>query len=252
MRINGDLVPITSGACDIGDHYIPYLEVHQESGFFYQEAAHGKFGVIRYNGDTGALQGSTDNGVTFQDFSLGAGVNNIGVLGQADLTGNVDFATQSGFLNVYYNGQTIFHALDTTSLSGFWGLESFDDVVNHINVQGQAQLVDDVVLQSGVFTYLGQNDQNIQIEVDTAALSGHFGLKNMDNMVKGYQETIGAAATTWTIDHNLGTTKVIVQAWDDTGNALVILADDIERTTANQIKVYFNTAQAGEVVVMGF
>lgn len=125
--------------------------------------------------------------------------------------------------------------------------------VDSINVIGYADLTGDIALSSpSGYIILGQTGQTITADVDVVGLSGFYGLKSFDNMVKGYQETIAVAATTWTINHNLNTTKVIPYAWDDSGNPLGILPDDFERTTVNQIKVYFNSAQAGEIVIMGF
>jgi len=142
--------------------------------------------------------------------------------------------------------------VDVVGLSGFWGLQSFDNVVTGFSKSGDTVLVDDVTISEGSFIDLTQAAQDVAIDVDTTALSGHYGLKNFDNMVRGYHYTNGAAARVWTIDHNLNTNNIVVQAWDDSGNALVIMPDDIERSTVNQVKIYFNSNQDGEAVVLGF
>ena len=251
MRFNGDLVPIASGVGDIGQTEIPVIKVFQESGVFYGQ---GLSGIIRFDGAQERLQGSNDGGATFFNIPVatGGGVDSISVIGYANLTGDIDLSSPSGYVILSQAGQTINMDVDVVGLSGFWGLQSFDNVVTGFSKSGSTVLVDDVTISEGSFIDLTQAAQDVAIDVDTAALSGHYGLRNFDNMCRGYAETIGVAATTWNINHNLNTENIIAQAYDNTGDPLNILPDDIQIMDADNINVYFNRAQQGKIVVMGF
>jgi len=80
----------------------------------------------------------------------------------------------------------------------------------------------------------------IALEADVAAIDSAI-------TVSGYAETISAAATTWTIDHNLNTKNLIVRLKDSSQK--LFTAQSVEATSVNQIVATMNTALAGSVVV---
>jgi hypothetical protein len=67
------------------------------------------------------------------------------------------------------------------------------------------------------------------------------------SVVGGYVYTQASAATTWTINHNLGTQYINVEVIDDTGNSLVGTSNypDVNFTSGNVTTLTFSTATAG-------
>jgi hypothetical protein len=145
--INGDLVPSSSGIMHLGidgtaegvfDHatLAPFGHIHQNSGVFHHAASDGQSGILRFNNDlaTPCFEMSVDGGVTYDCVLTGAGsVASVGVIGDTNHTGDVDFATRpSGFMVIEDNGATdpLFWAVDTLGLSGLWGFPAggFDRV----------------------------------------------------------------------------------------------------------------------------
>jgi hypothetical protein len=62
-------------------------------------------------------------------------------------------------------------------------------------------------------------------------------------------ETVGTAATSWTVTHGIGQKYVNVTIVDDTDE--VIIPQSITFTDINTVTVTFNTAVAGACVCMG-
>lgn len=67
--------------------------------------------------------------------------------------------------------------------------------------------------------------------------------------VLGYTHTQGAAATTWTITHNLGTRRLAITVTDNTD--VVVYPDTITYTDTNTITVTFSVNQDGFAYIAG-
>lgn len=63
-----------------------------------------------------------------------------------------------------------------------------------------------------------------------------------------YKETISTASTTWTINHNLGTSDVIVDIYESNKK---VIPDEVEITSDNQIVVTFTSATSGKINIVG-
>ena len=264
--LNGNRIPAGSGHNEtsvLGNAYMPFGEMHMESGVFHNVSGPAQSGIIRFNPYANGLEGSDDGGLTWFDMSAGtgAGVDSIGVLGDANLTGAVDLATKSsGFMVIEdtTNASPLIFSVNTLGLSGLWDFptQGFNgSIVNGIsqigatNLQGQ---IDFQTVSSG-FMSITQTGQNIQWGIDQLALSGLWGFPTagFTNMVRGYTNTY-SAATSWTITHSLNTENVSVDLYDNSGNPLKLDADDIEITDADNVTVTWNSSQAGKAVVFGF
>lgn len=251
--INGDLVPSVSGRANLGVNVSPngpdafdittirpFNHVHMMSGVFHDQS--GQSGVLRYNRQQAAFQVSVDGGLTFANLSAG-GVDSVGVLGDANLTGHVDFASPaSGFIVIQDTGDAspLLWSVNTLALSGLWGFptQGFNGrVVNALtDFNGtEAQGVISVVGASGIVV-----DIIGQVMTITAA----------NEIPRCYAETF-ASLTTWTVVHNLGTTDISVTVFDDATPPRVIIPDSIEATDANTATITFNIAQAGRTVIFG-
>lgn len=69
---------------------------------------------------------------------------------------------------------------------------------------------------------------------------------------ESYIETVSVSASTWTINHNLGTENILVQVTDDQLPPHMIIPGKIEVTSSNSIEITFSTLPdlvAGNVVV---
>lgn len=141
--INGDLVPSSSGLMHLGvdggpntgafdiASLAPFGHIHMNSGVWH-DPVHGQSGIMRYSREQAAFQVSVDGGLTFSNLSAG-GVDSVGVIGDTNLTGNIDFATlPSGFMVIGDTGNAspLTWAVDTLGLSGLWGFpaEGFDRI----------------------------------------------------------------------------------------------------------------------------
>jgi hypothetical protein len=181
----------------------PFGHVHMLSGIFH-DPVHGQSGVIRYNRQGACFEQSVDGGLTFECIltsSTAGGVLSIGVIGDTNLTGNIDFATHpSGFMVINDTGDAspLTWAVDTLGLSGLWD----------------------------------------------------FPTNGFNALAKCYNETF-ASANLWTATHNLNTSNVVVQVYNNASPPAQILPDQIVTTNANVVSVRFNVAQAGSVVIMG-
>jgi hypothetical protein len=255
--INGDLIPSVSGFANLGINVSsngrdafdittlrPFGHIHLVSGV-YHDPLLGQSGVIRYNRATPAFQVSLDGGLTFQDVVTGATVvTSVGVIGDVNLTGNVDFATRaSGFMVIEDTGDAspLLWAVNTLGLSGLWRFptQGFNGrVVNALtDFNGtEAQGVINVVGASGIVV-----DIIGQIMTITPG----------NTLPKTFAQTF-ASSLLWSVAHNLGTADVLVAVYDDSTPRVMILPDNIVLTDSNTVSVFFNTTQAGRVVIIGF
>jgi hypothetical protein len=64
--------------------------------------------------------------------------------------------------------------------------------------------------------------------------------------ITAYTHSQGIAAQTWNVTHNLNTTSVNVQVYDNLNK--VLIPDEIETTSPTTAIITFNTAQAGRAV----
>ena len=257
--INGDLVPSVSGFANLGvdvgpnaqnafdqSTLSPFNHIHQVSGVYHDPT--GQSGVLRFSRQAAAFQVSLDGGLTFQNLSAGAGVDSVGVLGDTNLTGNIDLASAaaSGFIAIFdtADASPIQFAVDQLSLSGLWDfpVQGFNGrVVNALtDFNGtEVQGVVNVVGASGVIVDIVGQTMTIATNIDTGA-----------PLARCYAETFGAL-TSWVVNHALNTADVQVIVMDDSSPREVIMSDGIEITDANNVTVTFNVAQAGRVTIQG-
>lgn len=66
-----------------------------------------------------------------------------------------------------------------------------------------------------------------------------------------YIHTQSVASATWTIDHNLDLTSLMIETFLGDGTAGPILPLKITKTTSNQVVVIFSTARAGIARILG-
>lgn len=260
LPFNGDLVPVASGFANLGvevssnaqnafdgsqGEIRPFNHIHQVSGVFH-DPLHGQSGVLRFNQNAGAFQVSVDGGLTFQSLSAN-GVSSVGVLGDANLIGDIDLASAaaSGFLAIFDTGDAspIQFAVDQLGLSGLWDFptQGFNgSVVNELTdfngttVQGSVSIVG----ASGIIVDIVGQTMTIASNTDVGSVA------------RCYTEAFGAL-TTWTVTHSLNTTNVSVQVFDAQGTPNMLFPDSIIVTDANTVTVTFNVAQAGQVIVLG-
>lgn len=261
LPFNGDLVPVSSGFANLGVNVGPNAEnafdgtqgairpfnhIHQVSGVFH-DPLHGQSGVLRFNQNVAAFEVSVDGGLTFNALAAGAGVDSIGVLGDANLTGNVDLASAaaSGFLAIFDTGNAspIQFAVDQLGLSGLWDFPSqgFNgSIVNELTdfngtaaqgsilVQGVSGIIADIVGQTLTIGPAGGN-----------------------GFAACYVQDFMTATTTWSITHNLATENVQVQLWNGAQSPKDwLLPDRIRGVNANTTEVSFNVPQSGQAIVV--
>lgn len=213
MRLAGDILLSGSGISSIGidqsnglafdiTSLNPLNRYFTLSGI-YVDPVQGQSGVIRYSRAAAAFQFSVDGGLTFNDVPTAATVvTSVGVIGGANLTGNVDLSpTASGFINITDSAGSspISFSLDVWGLSGLY----------------------------------------------------RFPQAGFANMGRGFAQSFSAAFT-WTCTHNLGTTDVVVEAYDNSSPRNLIIPDDVRITNSNTVTLVFNPSQAGRVVILGF
>lgn len=131
-----DLIPIGSGwsnlGVDVGSNaqnafdittLAPFNHIIQLSGIFLDPIL-GQSGIIRYNRATPAFEISLDGGLTFSTIaSTNNTVTSIGVLGDVNLTGNIDFASpSSGFIVIEDSADAspLLWSVNVHALSGLW------------------------------------------------------------------------------------------------------------------------------------
>jgi len=258
MIINGDLIPSASGAASIGiDQGVnagefdittlaPYLQIHQISGVFH-DPLQGQSGVMRFNHQAAAFEVSVDGGASFAQLSAGAGVDSVGVLGDTNLTGNIDLASaaSSGFLAIFdtANASPIQFAVDQLGLSGLWDFptQGFNGkVVNSLTDANGTE-------SQGTISLVGASGISVDLVGQTLTIGPAIG----GGLATCYSESF-TASTSWSVTHNLGTADVSVTVFNSAGvPRRIIFPDGISISSVNALTVNFNTPQAGEVLVMG-
>lgn len=256
LPFNGDLLPVSSGFANLGvdvdsnaqdafdaTNIRPFNHIHLVSGVFH-DPFYGQSGVLRFNQQQGAFQVSINGGLTFTNLSAG-GVDSVGVIGGANLTGHVDFASAaSGFIAIADTGgaSPIFWAVDHLGLSGLWRFptQGFNGkVVNElldfngtsaqgsILVQGVSGIIVDIVGQT----------------INIGPAGGGF--------ASCYVQNFTTPAITWTISHNFNTENVMVQIWDGAqAPKNWLIPDRIGGINTNQVQVRFNVATSGQAIVV--
>ncbi len=249
-RINGDLRPISSGIGHLGINaagatafdittLTPFGHIHQLSGVFHNE--YGSSGIFRF-GATG-MEVSNDGGITYNAILSAAGaVTSIGVIGDVNLTGNVDLATvASGFMTIQDTGDAspLVFSVNTLGLSGLFGFptQGFNGRVVNALIDANGTEV------QGVVQIVGASG----IVVD--AIGQVFTVTPGNGMPRCYTNTY-SSATTWTISHNLGSLFPIVYVFDNGSPKIKIEPDDMEVTDANTVTIRWNQAQAGSASVV--
>lgn len=251
--INGDILPVSSGFANLGvgvdgngqdafdaSAIRPFNHVHQVSGVFH-DPLHGQSGVLRFNQEQGAFQVSVDGGLTFVNLSAG-GVDSVGVIGGANITGNVDFASaSSGFIAITdtAGASPVFWAVDHLGLSGLWDFptQGFNGSVVNELTDFNGTTVQGSVLVQGVSGIIA----------DIVGQTLTIGPANA--LPRCYAATFSASPTT-TISHNLNSSNVMVQFFNDGTPRLQLLPDLVSISDANTVGVRFNTNQDGLVVIM--
>jgi hypothetical protein len=261
LPFNGDLVPVASGFANLGvdvnpnaqnafnatqGEIRPFNHIHQVSGIFH-DPLHGQSGVLRFNQNVAAFQVSIDGGLTFQSLSAGAGVDSVGVLGDANLTGNIDLASaaSSGFLAIFDTGDAspIQFAVDQLGLSGLWDFptQGFNgSVVNELTDFNGTTVQGSVLVQgvSGIIAdIVGQT-----LTIGPAAGNGFTAC---------FVQDFTTPVTSWTINHNLNTHNVMVQLWNGAqGPKRWLIPDGLGVANLNNVTATFNVAQSGQAVVI--
>lgn len=136
----GDLLPQASGTSHLGvdgsgdplggitydfNSITPFGHIHQNSGVFHALRRNNwgaSSGIIRFNADVPQFEVSLDGGISYLALSAGAGVDSVGVQGGADLTGNIDLFSPSGYvvLGDTAGASPITLDVDVAGLSGLW------------------------------------------------------------------------------------------------------------------------------------
>jgi len=254
-RFNGDIIPASSGQAhlgidgSLGDAFdittlTPFGHIHMNSGVWHDPIL-GQSGVIRYSRAAAAFQISVDGGRTFNDLVTSAGtVTSVGIIGGANLTGNVDVASQaSGFIAITDNGgaSPIFFAVDNLGLSGLWRFptQGFNgSVVNELTDFNGTKV-------QGSVSVIGASGIVVDIIGQTMTITAG------NTLVRTFAQTF-VAATSWVVTHNLNTTDVQIETFDASSPRAAIFADKIELTDANTVTIGWNIPQAGRVNIIGF
>jgi hypothetical protein len=261
LPFNGDLVPVSSGFANLGvdvdsnaqnafdatDNAIrPFNHIHQVSGVFH-DPLHGQSGVLRYNQQLDCFEISTDGGITFGCLAITQNVvSSIGVLGDVNLTGDVDLASPvSGFIAIFDTSDVspIQFAVDQLGLSGLWDFPS----------QGfNGRVVNELIDFHGTTVQGSVTIQGVSgILVDIVGQTVNIGPAQGNGFAACYSQDFDTAAVTWVVNHNLDTDVVQVQAFNagETPKAF-LLPDRIVVLDRNTVRITFNTAQSGEAVVL--
>ena len=253
VRLNGDIIPGSSGQAHlgvnggVGDAFdittlTPFGHIHMNSGVWHDPLS-GQSGVLRYSQAASAFQISVDGGRTFTDLATSAtAVTSVGVIGGANLTGNIDLASQaSGFIAIFdtAGASPINFAVNHLGLSGLWRFptQGFNgSVVNELTdfngtkVQGSVS----VVGASGIVVdIIGQVVTITNGSATPRCFAASF-----------------VSSTTWTVSHNLGTTDVSVDVYDASSPRMILIPDSISTTDSNTVTITFNVAQAGRAVII--
>ncbi len=270
MRLNGDIFLAASGIGSIGvngdatdapadpDTITPFRQIHFMSGVFHDPTPNtgGQSGVVRWDNANSALELSTDGGETFTSFVTGAtAVTSVGVVGGANLTGDVDFAgTTSGFLipGDSAGSSPIKYDLDWPTLSGFFAFPSQgfnSSVINSVVVNDALGRTDMEGPIQGVINLQGVNGIDVDIDGQNVFF-GISGVTGNQSVVRGYSQDLTPSAFTFTVTHSLNTENVTVQVYDSSD--FLTQADDVEILSSTQVRLTFNSGFTGKVVITGF
>lgn len=252
--INGDLIPSVSGRSHLGINATtsvggfdittlrPFGNVHLVSGVFHDPLL-GQSGVLRFNRQLPGFEISVDGGLTFNQIATGAGaVSSIGVIGDTNLTGNVDLAVPtSGFMVIddTANASPLLFSVNTLGLSGLWNFptQGFNGrVVNELTDANGTR-------SQGSISVVGASGIVVDIIGQTMTITPG------NSMPKCFAATFGAA-TSWTVTHNLNTSDVNVMVLDDSTPRVAIIPDQIAVTSENVVTISFNVAQGGRAIVI--
>jgi hypothetical protein len=110
----------------------------------------------------------------------------------------------------------------------------------------------DFTVTAGAVTAVAKNLDSLTDVAITSPGAGQTLVYNGSNFVNQkiyHLETVGSAATTWTVTHNLGVKYCNVTVVDSTDE--VVIPQSITFDSTSQLTVTFNTAITGKVVVMG-
>lgn len=128
-----DLIPQASGTASLGVNQsnltgfdittiAPFSHVHMNSGVWHDIS--GQSGILRYSRAASAMQVSVDGGLTFNNLITAGGVTtSVGVIGGANLTGDVDLSpTTSGFIVIgdTAGASPVTFSVDVWALSGLF------------------------------------------------------------------------------------------------------------------------------------
>lgn len=248
MKINGNLLPATSGISNLGSDFTsngvlealtPYNRVHMMSGIFHDPLS-GTSGVLRFN-PAGQFQVSLDGGRNFSNVRVGSAVTDIGVLGGPAISSSVDLAVPaSGFMTIQdtAGSSPLLFSVNVNALSGLWRFPSQgfnNQVVNSltdgngttshgaISVTGASGIVVDIV------------GQNMTIAPGNA-------------IVRGYSEYI--FSDTANIQHNLNTNNIVVNVYNPDNEKITDYT--VKITSVNGFTITLATQAEGNVVVIGF
>ena len=197
----------------------------------------------------------------------GSGINQI----NGDFGPNIDLKSANGIIITNPEPGCIF--IDPSPLSGIASSQSGVVGVNGIAVNqiGGEYVIDGAAISglsdgSGLNAINGDIGPNIDIKgfngievtnpspgcivVDGASISGLIGNSSSSGGGSGIPCYTASfiAETDITFSHNLGTSNVIVELYDNANNK--IIADEVTISTANSVRVQFNVPQTGRVVII--
>ena len=249
----GDLIPQASGSSHLGvdgsgpstspafdaNTIIPFGQIHQISGV-YHDPLLGQSGILRFSLEAGAFQVSVNGGRTFNNLSAGAGVDSVGVINGANLTGNVDLATaSSGFLSITDNSGSspISFAVDHLALSGLWDFPSQGFGGSIVNSLTDANGTE----SQGTINIVGVSGISVDLVGQTLTIG------SAAEQLRCYSEDF-VSANVWTATHNLGTEEVVITVRDT--NGYLFIPDKVLVQDANSVQISNNIPIAGTVVIV--
>jgi hypothetical protein len=210
------------------------------SGVWHDELS-GQSGIIRYSRAAAAFQVSVDGGLTFSNLTTGSSVSSIGVLGGANLIGDVDVATpSSGFMTIQDTGgaSPLLFSVNTLGLSGLWRFPTQGFNGSIVNALTDAN----GTTAQGVLQIVGASGLYVDIIGTTVTIVPG------NKLASAYGQDF-VTTTSVAVAHNLNTLNVIIQVRDTGGN--ILIPDTIIVNDANNVTVTFNGSRSGKVVVIG-
>lgn len=197
---------------------------------------------------------------------VASGFANLGVDVNTSDIGAFDFASLTPFGHIHLNSGIFHHATSTGWESGVIRFNSADPsfevsldggitfnnlvtaatVVTSVGVLGDVNLTGDVDFASPASGFIviqdSANASPLLWSVDVWALSGLYGFptNGFSNMARCFSATF--SGTTWTVNHNLNTTAVVVQTQNGASPSQVVQPDSITITNANTVTIKFNVS----------